>query len=76
MNTGSPSGYITITELKHWFKWALVFTLPADLAFLITLQTGGDFRIAIGAAYSALLSALIGLTKTYMASNNNPTNNI
>lgn len=75
----SSAGSITKTEVKHWYKNAFLFALPALLAFLIAIQgsianghlfpTQQELIFALGAGYSALLSAAIGFVKTYMSDN-------
>lgn len=52
------------TEALRWLKNTLLFSSPAILAFLTGLQSG-DFRFALGAGYSALLSALIDLVRKF-----------
>lgn len=79
MEKTSPQGYITKRELAHWFQRALLFTIPADLAFLMALQGSisqgrilpnpQDVLFAFGAFYSAILSAVIGLVIAYRKNN-------
>lgn len=76
----TSAGNFTKEELRHWLNNALLFTLPADLAFLIVLQGAvsqgrlipnqQDLIFAFGAFYSAIISALIGLIRTYITNNN------
>ena len=68
---GSPSGYITKEELVHWAKNALFFSLPAIILFLTALQNGSNLQMAWGAAYSAIVSALLGLAKSYLTDSTN-----
>ena len=65
---GTVSGYINLAEIKHWLKWSLVFASPAIVAFLTAIQSG-DYQFALGAAYSAFLSSMIGLVKTVSQDN-------
>ena len=82
----STANSITKDEFINWLKNALLFTLSADLAFLMALQGSlsqgrllpnqQDLIFAVGAFYSAILSAVIGLIKTYMTDNTKASSSI
>lgn len=56
---------LTKEDLKKWGKDVLVYcAIPVAIVFLQSLQTG-DFHVAIGAAYAALLSSAISLLRKY-----------
>ncbi len=58
--------HLSKEDVQKWAKNLLIFSIPAILAFLAALQTGG-FTFAIGAGYSALLAAGIDLFRKYSA---------
>lgn len=62
---------LTKEDIKKWLKNTLVFSLPAVLVLLSSLQSGGDLHIALGAAYSALLASLIDLLRKYSSGTEN-----
>jgi hypothetical protein len=53
---------------EYWMKWAnnvLIFSAPAVIIFLTALQQKNDLNLAWGAAYQALITALIDLLLKY-----------
>lgn len=54
-------------DMKKWGMNTLLFATPTLLAFLTALQNGGSMEFALGAAYSALLSSAIDLTKKFVS---------
>lgn len=58
------SDTLTREDIKKWAKNALIFSAPAIIAFLTSLQTN-DFQFALGAGYSALLAAGLDLYGKY-----------
>lgn len=61
----SSKDTLNTSDLIKWVKETLIFSTPAILAILVALQGGLDWRLALGAGYSALLAALINLLKKY-----------
>lgn len=52
-------------DIEKWAHDTLIYCLvPTLLVFLTTLQTN-DFHVALGAAYAALLAAVINLIGKY-----------
>ncbi len=52
-------------DIKEWIVDLIVFNLtPVLLVFLTTLQSG-NYQMAFGAAYTALIAALINLVQKY-----------
>jgi len=48
-------------DITKWVNNFFIFCSPAIIIFLTTLQTGGDWRIAQGALYQAILASSIDL---------------
>ncbi len=72
----SPTNSMNHGDWKQWGKNTLLFSAPALLAFLMTLQgavvqgsppTHEQLLFAFGAGYSALLGSIIDLVKKYTA---------
>ena len=64
---------LTNEDIKEWIVDVIVFNLtPVALVFLVTLQSG-NFSTAIGAAYAALIAALINLVQKYKSGVKQPT---
>lgn len=63
----SASGEMNKDDWKKWALNTVIFSIPALLAFLSALQTGGDFKFALGAGYSALIGSIIDFIKKYQA---------
>lgn len=57
---------LTREDMKKWARNVFIFSSPSLLVFLMALQTG-DFQVALGAFYSALLASLIDLIRKYSA---------
>lgn len=64
----------TLTR-ADWIEWGnqtLIYcVLPTAIVFLTTLQTG-DYRTAIGSAYTALISSIINLLRKHAAGSDVP----
>jgi hypothetical protein len=56
---------LTKEDLVKWGRNTLIFSAPALIAFLLSIQSGGNFNIAIGFASQALIAALIDLLRKY-----------
>lgn len=54
-------------DLRKWGKNSFLFSIPALLAYLTALQSGGSMSFAAGAAYSAILASSIDLLRKYSA---------
>ncbi len=63
----SPRFHLTEQDLNKWTTNFIIFSMPALLIFLMTLQQKGDFAIAVGAMYSAILASVIDLLKKYIS---------
>ena len=61
----STKNNLSSEDLKQWLVDLIVFNLtPVVLVFLTTLQSG-NYQMAFGAAYTALIAALINLVQKY-----------
>lgn len=54
------------TDIKKWATNTLLFSSPAILALLSSLQAGQSLDFALGAAYSAILAASIDLLRKFI----------
>lgn len=57
---------LNTADWKKWVRNTLLFSSPAILAFLVSLQAGGSFSLALGMASQALIAAGIDLTKKFI----------
>lgn len=65
----SNKNSLNLADIKTWIEETLVFSSPAILAFLIALRGGMNWQMALGAGYSALLTAAINLLIKYKSGN-------
>jgi len=63
----SPRFHLTQEDMSKWTTNLAVFSMPAILIFLVSLQNHASLDIAFGAAYSALLASSIDLLKKYIS---------
>jgi hypothetical protein len=61
----SQKNSLNLADMKQWAKETIIFSSPAIIIFLTTYQAKGDWHIALGAAYSAILTSLINLFSKY-----------
>lgn len=55
------------SDIRAWLKETFIFSIPAIVAILTSLAGGMDWRIALGAGYSALGTSLMNLYGKYKA---------
>ena len=56
---------LTTYDLERWVRNTIIFSIPALIATLTSLQSGQNLEFALGAGYSALLGSLIDLARKY-----------
>lgn len=67
MENGSIRFRLNEDDLIKWAKNTALFSTPALIVFLTTLQSGADYRLAFGALSQALIASTIDILKKFLA---------